>query len=409
MYGLNAFIILFSAIIYSFIQKVMDRNLFIKDSENYENQSVRQKYGILCGAFGIFLNIILFLLKIIFGTIAASVAMVADAFNNLSDAGSSLIQLLGFKLSAKKPDTEHPFGHGRLEYISGLIISFLVLLMGFELLKESINAIRNPSPVEGGLFPVIVMVFAILIKLYMYIYNHSISKKINSVAMEATAKDSLADMISNVIVIISIVSSRFTSLPVDGIGGIIVAVLIMKTGYESAVETIEPLLGAAPSCDFVHAIEKETMNHAPICGVHDIVVHDYGPGRLMVSLHAEVPGNMDVFEMHDVIDNAEADIAKKFNCHVVIHSDPVDLSNERLIELKKTVKEEIAAISSELMFHDVRMVPGITHTNLIFDVVKPFDFKMSDEELKNKICGAIKEKYNDVNCVITIDAPYVSK
>ena len=227
--------------------------------------------------------------------------------------------------------------------------------------------------------------------------------------MEATAKDSLADMISNVIVIISIVSSRFTSLPVDGIGGIIVAVLIMKTGYESAVETIEPLLGAAPSCDFVHAIEKETMDHVPICGVHDIVVHDYGPGRLMVSLHAEVPGNMDVFEMHDVIDNAEADIAKKFNCHVVIHSDPVDLSNERLIELKKTVKEEIAAISSELMFHDVRMVPGITHTNLIFDVVKPFDFKMSDEELKNKICGAIKQKYNDVNCVITIDAPYVSK
>ena len=163
--------------------------IFIKDSKDYENQTVRQKYGILCGAFGIFLNIILFLLKIIFGTIAASVAMVADAFNNLSDAGSSLIQLLGFKLSAKKPDTEHPFGHGRLEYISGLIISFLVLLMGFELLKESINAIRNPSPVEGGLFPVIVMVFAILIKLYMYIYNHSISKKINSVAMEATAKD----------------------------------------------------------------------------------------------------------------------------------------------------------------------------------------------------------------------------
>ena len=383
--------------------------IFIKDSKNYENQTVRQKYGILCGGFGIFLNILLFLLKIIFGTIAASVAMVADAFNNLSDAGSSLIQLLGFKLSAKKPDTEHPFGHGRLEYISGLIISFLVLLMGFELLKESISAIKNPSPVEGGLFPVIIMVFAILIKLYMFIYNHSISKKINSVAMEATAKDSLADMISNVIVIISIISSRFTSLPVDGIGGIIVAVLIMKTGYESAVETIEPLLGAAPSCDFVRDIEKETMNHAPICGVHDIVVHDYGPGRLMVSLHAEVPGNMDVFEMHDVIDNAEADIAKKFNCHVVIHSDPVDLSNERLIELKKTVKEEIAAISSELMFHDVRMVPGITHTNLIFDVVKPFDFKMSDEELKNKICGAIKQKYNDVNCVITIDAPYVSK
>lgn len=382
--------------------------IFIKDYKNYSEQNVRQKYGILCGGFGIFLNIVLFLLKIIFGTIAASVAMIADAFNNLSDAGSSLIQLLGFKLSAKKPDLEHPFGHGRLEYISGLIISFLVLLMGFELLKESINAIKNPSPVEGGIFPILIMVLAILIKLYMYVYNHSISKKINSVAMEATAKDSLADMISNVIVIISIVASRFTSLPVDGIGGIIVAVLIMKTGYEAAKETIEPLLGAAPSADFVNAIEQETLNHQPICGVHDLVVHDYGPGRVMISLHAEVPGNMDVFEMHDVIDNTEEDISKKFNCHVIIHSDPIDVNNERLKELKIAIKEELELINDKLLYHDVRMVPGITHTNLIFDVVKPFDLKISDDELKSKIAESIKKRFPDVNCVITVDSPYVS-
>lgn len=383
--------------------------IFIKDSKNYSNQQVRKQYGVLCGGFGIFLNIVLFLLKIIFGTLAASVAMTADAFNNLSDAGSSIIQILGFKLSSKKPDLEHPFGHGRIEYISGLIISFLVLLMGFELLKESVNSIKNPAPVECGIIPVLIMIFAILVKFYMFFYNHSISKKIKSVAMDAVAKDSLADMISNTVVIFSIIASRFTTLPVDGICGVIVAFLIMKTGYESAVETIEPLLGAAPSCEFVKSIEEEALKHSPICGVHDIVVHDYGPGRVMVSLHAEVPGNMNVFEMHDVIDNAEEDIAKKKNCHVVIHCDPVDLTNKRLIELKTAVNEEIENISKELKFHDVRMVPGVTHTNLIFDVVKPFDLKISDNELKKMICEAIKKRFQDVNCVITIDAPYVSK
>lgn len=383
--------------------------IFIKDSGNYADPKIRRQYGMLCGGFGIFLNIVLFLLKIVFGTLASSVAMIADAFNNLSDAGSSIIQILGFKLSSKNPDLHHPFGHGRLEYISGLIISFLVLLMGFELLKKSIGAIKNPAPVEGGLIPVVVMIFAILIKFYMFCYNRAISKKINSVAMNAASKDSLADTISNLIVIFSIVASRFTTLPIDGICGILVAILIMKTGYESAVETIEPLLGAAPSCEFVKSIEEEALKHSPICGVHDIVVHDYGPGRLMVSLHAEIPGNMNVFEMHDVIDNAEEAIAKKNNCHVVIHSDPIDLTNARLVELKSAIKEEVEIISKEIKFHDVRMVPGITHTNLIFDVVKPFDLKMSDEKLKKTICDAIKKRFQDVICVITVESPFVSK
>lgn len=382
--------------------------IFIKDYTNYSDGNVRNKYGVLCGAFGIFINILLFALKFIFGTIAASVAMVTDAFNNLSDAASSLISILGFKLAAKKPDPDHPFGHGRLEYISGLIISFLILLMGFELIKDSVGAIKNPSPVEGGIVPVIVMCGAILAKLYMYVYNHGVGKKINSVSLEATAKDSLSDMISTFVVIGSIVASRFTSLPVDGIAGVVVGLFIIKTGIESATETIRPLLGMPPEKEFVVELEKELLLHKPICGMHDLVVHDYGPGRLMITLHAEVPGDMNIFDLHDVIDNAEVDISKKFNCHVTIHMDPVDVTNERLNELKVIISEECKKIDEQIMFHDVRMVPGTTHTNLIFDIVKPFSFKGSDEEIARLIKKSIHDRVNDVFCVITVDHPYVN-
>lgn len=381
--------------------------IFIKNHENYDDLIVREKYGVLCGIVGIFLNILLFAAKFIFGTIAASVAMVADAFNNLSDAASSVVQILGFKLASKKPDPKHPFGHGRLEYISGLGISFLILLMGVELLKSSISSLFNPEPIEGGVVPILIMCGAILIKLYMYLYNHSIAKKINSVSMEATAKDSLSDMISTLVVIATICIGNYTSFPVDGIGGIIVGCFILKTGIESAKETIAPLLGTPPDLDFIKSIECELMKHKPIIGMHDLVVHDYGPGRLMISLHAEVPGDINIFELHDVIDIAEVDIAKRFNCHVIIHMDPIDIKNERLVELKKVVVEECCKIVPNINVHDVRFVPGVTHTNLIFDIVKPFDCKFSDEQLKEKINTAINSRYNDIICVITIDQPYV--
>ncbi len=381
--------------------------IFIKDSSNYADSDVRNKYGVLCGGLGIFINILLFVFKFIFGTIAASVAMVTDAFNNLSDAASSLISILGFKLAAKKPDPQHPFGHGRLEYISGLIISFLILLMGFELITDSIGAIKNPSPVEGGIVPVIVMCAAILAKLYMYVYNHGVGKKINSVSLEATAKDSLSDMISTFVVIGSIVASRFTSLPVDGIAGVVVGAFIIKTGIEAAVETIRPLLGMPPEKELVDAIEKELLAHEPICGMHDLVVHDYGPGRLMITLHAEVPGDRNIFDLHDVIDNAEVDISKKIGCHITIHLDPIDVNNARLAELKNVITEECKKIDENIKFHDVRMVPGNTHTNLIFDIVKPFSFKGSDEEIAGLIKNNIHDRVNDVFCVITVDHPYV--
>ena len=381
--------------------------IFIKNRKNFTDPTVREQYGVLCGAFGIFLNILLFGAKFLMGSITGSVAMTADAFNNLSDAASSLVQILGFKLSAKKPDPTHPFGHGRLEYVAGLIISFLILFMGIELVKSSINSLIHPVELESSTGAIVVMVLAILIKFYMYVYNHGIAKKINSVSMEATAKDSLSDTISTFVVIISVVASRFTKFPVDGIGGIIVGCFILKTGYEAAKDTIEPLLGTAPSKEFVDAIEKEVLRHKPITGIHDLVVHDYGPGRLMVSLHAEIPGDGDIFEMHDIIDVTEVDVAKKLGCHCVIHMDPIDRNNTRLDELKQILREELLKINSKISCHDVRMVPGVTHTNLIFDIVNPFSYTESDDELKNRIMKAIFERTKNVYCVITVDMPFV--
>lgn len=381
--------------------------IFIKNNTDYSNKDVRSKYGVLCGGFGIFLNILLFAAKFVAGTIAASVAMMADAFNNLSDAASSLVQILGFKLASKKPDPDHPFGHGRLEYISGLIISALILLMGIELLKSSINSLIHPEPVQGGLLSIAIMCGAILVKFYMYFYNHGIAKKINSVSMEATAKDSLSDMISTIVVIASIIAAKFTTFPVDGIAGIIVGFFILKTGFESGKETIAPLLGTPPSEDFVNAIEEVVMSHNPIVGIHDLVVHDYGPGRTMISLHAEVPGDMNIFDLHDVIDVAEFDVAQKLGCQCVIHMDPIDTKNERLSELKEILKEELQKINSEITCHDVRMVPGTTHTNLIFDIVKPFSCELADEKLKVEIATAMLKRCKDVFCVITVDTPFV--
>lgn len=379
----------------------------IKDYKNYTDTTVRGKYGILCSSFGIFLNILLFAAKLTGGIIASSVAMMADAFNNLSDAASSFISVLGFKLAGKKPDKDHPFGHGRLEYVAGLIVSFLILLMGFELFTSSIESIKNPKTVESGLLPLSIMIAGILVKLYMYLYNHAIGKKISSPTMEAVAKDSLSDMISTTVVIISIILSRFTSLPVDGIGGLVVAVFIFRGGIESCKDTIDPLLGLPTEKAFVDAIEKETMKFHPILGIHDLVVHDYGPGRVMISLHAEVPGNQDIFELHEVIDQAESAISEKFNCMATIHMDPIDTENQRLAHLKLVAKEEARKLDDKCSVHDVRMVPGEKQTNLIFDIVRPHTCRFSADEIKEKLALWIKEREPDVNCVITVDSPFV--
>ncbi len=381
--------------------------LFIKNYKNYSDSKVRLAYGVLCAILGIILNLFLFASKFIAGTLAKSVAITADAFNNLSDSASSIIQLLGFKLASKEPDKNHPFGHGRLEYISGLLISFLILLMGFELLKSSVISIFHPEELSAGTFSIAVMAFSIAIKCFMFFYNHSMAKKLNSVSLEAVAKDSLTDCISTFAVIIAAIVSRFVNLPLDGIAGTVVALFIIKTGWESASDTIAPLLGKAPTKEFVMQIQNEVLKHQPICGMHDLIVHDYGPGRLLLSLHAEVPGDRDIFELHEIIDETEQALSKKFKCLAVIHMDPIDTKNERLNSIKLFMLNELPKIDGDLKFHDVRLVPGKKHTNLIFDLVKPYNCPFTDKTLKTRVNRLIKDNYSDVNCVITIDSPFV--
>lgn len=380
---------------------------FIRNNEDFMDPNVRQQYGILCSAFGIFLNVLLFAAKLVGALFTNSVAILADAFNNLSDAASSVVSILGFKLSGKKPDADHPFGHGRLEYISGLIVSFLILFMGIELFKSSVESIIHPKAVEGGIFSVCIMAAAILVKFYMYIYNHGIAKKIKSPAMEAVAKDSFGDMISTGVVILSVIAGHFTSLPVDGIGGLVVAVFIFKGGIEACKETIDPLLGLPPEKEFVDEVERETLRFSPIVAIHDLVVHDYGPGRMMISLHAEVPGDRNIFELHEVIDLAEIELSKKFNCSMVIHMDPIDTNNARLGDLKEIAMEEAKKIDCRFTIHDVRMVPGDKQTNLIFDIVRPYECKICEEQLKKDLSAAIRSRASDINCVITVDTPFV--
>jgi cation diffusion facilitator family transporter len=383
--------------------------LFILNPDDTENPAVREKYGVICGGFGVFLNVLLFAFKLFAGIAAASVAVTADAFNNLSDAGSSIITIIGFKFSSKAPDAEHPFGHGRLEYISGLIVSFLIILAGVELLKSSVNAVLHPVPVESGLLPVLVLCASILIKFYMYVYNHRISKKIHSAAMEATARDSLSDTISTFVVLVSMLAAHFVhaSVPLDGIAGLVVAVFIVISGITAAKDTINPLLGSTPSPEFVKDIEEEVIKHEPVLGVHDLVVHDYGPGRTMISLHAEVPGDINIFELHDVIDNAESDMEKRFNCIVTIHMDPIDLKNAEVTKLRELVSSEVVSIDSGITVHDLRIVPGRTHTNVIFDIVKPLSCRRSDEYIRETVSARVKNVRPECVCVINVDHPFV--
>jgi cation diffusion facilitator family transporter len=381
--------------------------LFIKDPDNTADPAVREKYGVLCGVVGILFNVILFAFKFGAGVIAKSVAVTADAFNNLSDAGSSVITVLGFRLASKKPDADHPFGHGRIEYVAGLIVSFLIVLAGVELCKSSVRAVILPEPVKRELLPVVILAVSILVKLYMYFYNHATAQKISSPTMEAVARDSLSDTVSTFVVLVSVFISPYTKLPLDGIAGIIVSVFIIYGGIMSAKETINPLLGLPPTKEFTRAIEKEVLLHKPISGIHDLVVHNYGPGRLMISLHAEVPGSGNVFDLHDAIDNAETDLAKKFNCQVTIHLDPIDSGNPEVAELNQFISGVAEKIDKDITIHDLRIVPGSTHTNVIFDAVNPNSSVLSDDDLKKVLRERIYAVRPECNCIINIDRSFV--
>lgn len=388
--------------------KLLSR-IFIKDYKNYESPAVRSSYGVLCGGFGIFLNILLFIGKFLAGTLAKSVSITADAFNNLADAGSSIITLLGFRLARQKPDTKHPFGHGRIEYIAGLLVSAAIILMGFELAKSSISKIISPEPIEFSVLTAAILVCSILVKLYMVFYNKSIGKKIKSATLGATALDSCSDCIATSVVLVSSLIAHFFKINIDGYCGVLVAAFVIYSGIRALQETITPLLGQAPDREFIERIQKLIEDFPEITGIHDLIVHDYGPGRLMISLHAEMPvyEDSDIFAMHDIIDNAERLLSKELECLVTIHLDPTRSNDEKVAELKAKTVNVLHGISPELSLHDFRVVPGPTHTNLIFDVVIPFDLKLKEDEITEKLNSAVSE-WDDAKyyVVASFDRPY---
>lgn len=383
--------------------------IFIKTPEDVKNPEVRQRYGTLAGAYGIVLNVFLFLIKLFAGILSKSIAITADAMNNLSDAGASIVTILGFKLSGMKPDKDHPFGHGRFEYITGLFVSVLILIMGFELLKSSVESIIKPKEISCSLLSIVILLVSIFVKAYMYFFNHSVAKKITSTSMEATAKDSLSDTISTFVVLISSLVNIFnlTDFPVDGIAGLFVSLFILKSGIDSVRETIQPLLGQPPEKEFVDQIEECVMTHSMVIGIHDLIVHDYGPGRVMVSLHAEVDGKQNIFEIHDEIDNIEVELSEKFNCLATIHMDPIDVDSKVVHQLKELIKDIASRIDCNLSIHDLRIVPGLTHTNVLFDLVKPYECKISDSAILQEVSNKVKEKFPNHNCVIKIETPYL--
>lgn len=380
---------------------------FIRNHEEYTNPDVRRAYGVLTGAVGIILNVILFAGKYMAGFLSGSVSVMADAFNNLSDAGSSFITLLGFHLAGKKPDPEHPFGHGRIEYISGLIVSMLIIVMGVELLKTSVQKIMNPQQMEISLITVLVLLASIVVKVYMSLYNRSYGKKLDSSAMKATATDSLSDCITTTVVLLSMLVYQFLHVNLDGWSGLVVAFFILIAGISSARDTLSPLLGEAPDEEFVKEVEQMVMNHPDVVGVHDMVVHNYGPGRVMISLHAEVPGNQDIYSLHDEIDLIERELKQKFQCEAVIHMDPIATDDERVMGLRKEVEVLVKEYDMELTIHDFRMVEGPTHTNLIFDVVVPQGYKKTDEEISSEIARRITEKWHNYFAVIKMEKRYI--
>lgn len=382
-------------------------SLFIKDSKNYKEPSVRQAYGVLSGAVGIGLNILLFFGKWLAGMISGSIAITADAFNNLSDAGSSIITLIGFRLSGQEPDPEHPFGHGRMEYISGLLVSVAILVMGFELIWSSIGKLRSPEPIESSALVFGILIASILVKMYMFFYNHSLSKKIESAAMKATSVDSLSDTVATTLVLIATLISKYTGLLLDGWFGILVGLFILYTGGSTLKETIDLLLGQPPKQEFIDEVKEIVLGHSMVHGVHDLIVHDYGPGRVMISLHAEVDVNGDIQDIHEQIDHIEHELQEKLHCSATIHMDPIVTDDKEVLAMKAKVEEMVHFLDESFSMHDFRMVKGSTRTNLIFDVEVPRKTSYTDNEIVNWLKERIHElpgsKYF---AVIQIDHEY---
>ena len=380
--------------------------LFIKDYQNTGSVQVRARYGILSGAVGIVLNVILSAVKLIIGTMAHSIAITADALNNLSDAGNSCISLLGFRLSAKPADQEHPYGHGRIEYLAGMGVSVVIMYMGVELIKSSVQKILHPEPLVFSWVSVLVLLLSIGGKLWLAFFNRAIGKQIQSGTVNAVVVDSLSDVAATAFTILALFLSRRFTLPFDGIFGIVVAGFVFFAGFSVFRDTLAPLLGQPPTKEFVQQIEDKILSYDGVIGVHDLIVHDYGPNRCFVSAHAEVSANTDIMESHDLMDVIERDIHAEMGLNITLHMDPIVTDDERVNEARALAEEAVKEVDDSLSLHDFRMVSGPHHTNLIFDVVVPFSVKKGDREITEQIGSLIAQRKSNYYCVITVDRSY---
>lgn len=373
-----------------------------KDGTEVEKRSI---YGMVCGFVGIFFNIILFVGKLLAGIITSSISITADALNNLSDAGSSIVTLAGFKLAAQKPDSKHPYGHGRIEYLAGLAVAAVILIMGFELFRDSIGKVLHPQNTEFSYVVIFILLASILVKCYMAYYNYSIGKEIDSAAVRAAAMDSMSDCIATGAVLVTTGLNHLYGWQLDGYCGILVSLFIMYSGIQAARDSVDPLLGIEPDEEFLQQIEDISLSFDEnIVGIHDLMVHDYGPGRKIISLHAEVPADSNMIQIHDVIDNLEKKLSKDLGCMATIHMDPVAVNDPEVKELKLQVADLAKEVLDAITIHDFRVVKGDTHTNLIFDMVVPFSCKCTDREMADMVADKIKEKLgNNYYAVIDVD------
>ncbi len=373
-----------------------------KDGTEVEKRSI---YGMVCGFVGIFFNIILFVGKLLAGIITSSISITADALNNLSDAGSSIVTLAGFKLAAQKPDSKHPYGHGRIEYLAGLAVAAVILIMGFELFRDSIGKVISPQDTEFSVIVIFILLASILIKCYMAYYNYNIGKEIDSATVRAAATDSMSDCIATAAVLVTTVLNHLYGWQLDGYCGILVSLFIMYSGIQAAKDSVDPLLGVEPDEEFLQQIEDISLSFDEnIVGIHDLMVHDYGPGRKMISLHAEVPADSNMIQIHDVIDNLEKKLSKDLGCMTTIHMDPIAVNDPEVQALKHQVADLVKEVLDAITIHDFRVVKGDTHTNLIFDMVVPFSCKCTDGEMADMVTKKIREKLGEnYYAVIDVD------
>jgi cation diffusion facilitator family transporter len=382
--------------------------LFIKTPSDVKNAKVREQYGKLSSITGIVVNLLLFAVKFAIGTLSGSVSIVGDSVNNLSDAGSSIISLVSFKVSNKPADTDHPFGHARVEYISSSIVAVIILFIGVELMKTSVNKIFQPEAVDFNLIIILILVFSIGSKAWLYFFNRRLGRRIDSTILQATAADSLSDVLATSAVLLSGIISRITGLQLDGWMGAIVAVLIMLSGIRILRKTINSILGEGPSGETIQQIEEYIRKYEGVLGIHDLVVHDYGPGHCFASVHVEVDSNVDILVSHDLIDNIERDIALDLGIHLVIHLDPIVTDNPFVNEMQHMTEEVVKNIDNTLSIHDFRVVKGSTHNNLIFDVLVPGECKLNENRIQDRIIEKINEIDSKLYVVLTLDRSYVS-